>query len=100
MDSRQQPHRFRTLVDALREGRINRRQFLERSTALGVGFGVATFMANTVVAGSGINPTGKTEAWVADLSSTAPIPEPLTMLTLTLGIGRLGTYVRRRLKRR
>jgi formylglycine-generating enzyme required for sulfatase activity len=34
------------------------------------------------------------------VGNVAPIPEPVTVLSLTLGIGALGAYVRRRLKRR
>ncbi len=46
MDPNDRPRPFRTLVDALRENRIARRQFLERSTALGISFGMATYIAN------------------------------------------------------
>ena len=55
MAAGQQTGTFRKLVDAFRRGHISRRQFLEASTALGVGFGVSTFMANSVVAGPGRN---------------------------------------------
>jgi peptide/nickel transport system substrate-binding protein len=55
MGSGQQPRPFGDLVDAFRAGQLSRRQFIQRSTALGVGVGMATFVANTVVAGSGRN---------------------------------------------
>jgi peptide/nickel transport system substrate-binding protein len=50
MDSTQRPQPFRKLTEAFRGGRISRRQFIEGSTALGVGAGVATLMANAVQA--------------------------------------------------
>ena len=48
-------NRFRTLVDAFRRGEVSRRHFIEASAALGVGAGLSTFLANTVVAGPGRN---------------------------------------------
>jgi peptide/nickel transport system substrate-binding protein len=55
MTAGQQTGRFRTLVEAFRRGEISRRQFIEGSTALGVGIGLSTFVVNTAVAGSGRN---------------------------------------------
>ncbi|MGB3305434.1 MAG: peptide ABC transporter substrate-binding protein [Thermomicrobiales bacterium] len=45
---------FAQLCDSLKSGAIDRRQFIERATALGVGAGVAVFCANaSVLASSG-----------------------------------------------
>jgi peptide/nickel transport system substrate-binding protein len=54
MDSTKKPQPFRNLVDAFRDGRISRRHFIEATTALGLGAGMATYMANaTQVAAAG-----------------------------------------------
>ena len=47
MDSTRKPQPFRKLVEKFERGEISRRHFIEASTALGIGVGVSTFMANT-----------------------------------------------------
>ena len=49
------PSRLRHLTNQLRNGEISRRKFIERAAATGIGAGVAVFMANAAVAGSGPN---------------------------------------------
>jgi peptide/nickel transport system substrate-binding protein len=54
-----QPGRFAQLSEELKSGKIDRRLFLERATALGVGFASALFVANaTVVAAAGGSQNG------------------------------------------
>ncbi|MCO5225510.1 MAG: peptide ABC transporter substrate-binding protein [Thermomicrobiales bacterium] len=54
MNTNSQTKPFRSLVDDLKTGTINRRRFMERSAALGVSGVVATFVANaTQAAASG-----------------------------------------------
>jgi peptide/nickel transport system substrate-binding protein len=45
--------KFQALVDEFKTGGISRREFLERALALGVGFGVASFVANAAKAAPG-----------------------------------------------
>ncbi|MGI8484144.1 MAG: ABC transporter substrate-binding protein, partial [Thermomicrobiales bacterium] len=53
------PGRFTQLCDSLKSGTIDRRQFIERATALGVGAGVAVFCANaSALAASGGSQNG------------------------------------------
>ena len=46
MDSTRKPQPFRKLITKLENGEISRRQFIEASTALGIGASVSLFMAN------------------------------------------------------
>lgn len=46
MDSTQKPQPFRNLVEKFKQGDISRRQFIEASTALGLGGAMATYFAN------------------------------------------------------
>src|SRR5665811_810938 len=55
MSFTQQSQPFRNLVEAFKRGDISRRRFIEGACALGAGGGLATFMANTAVAGGGRN---------------------------------------------
>ena len=49
------PSTLRLLADQLKRGDLTRRQFIERAAATGIGAGLATFLANTAVAGPGPN---------------------------------------------
>ncbi len=50
MDSTRKPQPFRKLITKLENGEISRRQFIEASTALGIGASVSLFMANVASA--------------------------------------------------
>ena len=50
------------------------------------------------IVGSGRNPGGHYEAWVADLSTSEPIPEPSTLVLFSIGSFGILAYVWRRRK--
>ena len=65
--------KFAQLNAALKAGEITRRQFMERSTALGVGFGVALFCANAAhVAAKGGSKNGYAFYGLQDGAAVAP----------------------------
>ncbi len=50
------------------------------------------------IVGYGVNTSGDVEAWVADLSPEAPIPEPSTIVLFSIGGLGILAYVWRRRK--
>ena len=62
--------KFQALYDEFKAGGITRRVFIERALALGVGFGVATFVANAAFAAPGQRKNGM--AFVAQEGVGAP----------------------------
>ncbi|CAN5564426.1 peptide ABC transporter substrate-binding protein [soil metagenome] len=60
-DSPSREGAFSALHQLLKSGQINRRQFLTRATALGVGLSVATFVSNTTLVGAQDSATPATE---------------------------------------